>query len=454
MAKSAPKHVLATPSPLPSMSLAIGSPENHESIAADRIVLSKFSIYFSIMIFGYGVFYYFAFHAPRIALGCVVSAIACASAPIVHRATRSSKAADLVLIFACLGCVLYSSLLTGGIRSPILLWLTCVPAVAGYLTRDAKWTVTWTIISGGCLGPVHVFHQLYQVESEVADSAMTTVHLLALSGIWSTHAYMSILFLKSIVREFGRANAKTVDLERAMQSLKDAQQTALEAERLAAIGMLAAGVAHEIGNSITSLRLGARVLDRVVRTGIVPTDLGEMAAVYNLSVDRIQEVISGLSSATRPDSSPELVSIGRLVDQARSLTGSKTRSVTIAVTGDLDSHVLLPRSPVVQALINLVGNAADVLASRADGRIEIHCKRDRSKLTISVSDNGPGVKDDDRASIFNAFFTRKRDQGGTGLGLYVSRRDLRACGGDLQLDHSLQQSGARFTITVPIGEPT
>ncbi len=223
-------------------------------------------------------------------------------------------------------------------------------------------------------------------------------------------------------------------------SLKEHQAKVLEAEKLAGIGRLAAGVAHEINNPLGVI-LGYAKLLRKKADGAAADDLG----VIEEETLRAKEIVEGLLDLSRPlpagsaavdlrALSEEVVSRLR---EARLLDGVEVR---------VEGTAAAPGHPekLRQVLVNLVRNAAE--AAGAGGRVEVLLSERDGAVEVAVEDSGPGIPQEGRAKLFEPFYTTKPR--GTGLGLAVSRAIARAHGGELAAD-TAPGGGARFALRIP-----
>ncbi|HEU4381982.1 MAG TPA: ATP-binding protein [Anaeromyxobacteraceae bacterium] len=223
-------------------------------------------------------------------------------------------------------------------------------------------------------------------------------------------------------------------------SLKEHQERLVQSEKLAGIGRLAAGVAHEINNPLGVI-LGYTRLLRKRAQGPLAEDL----AVIEEETLRSLEIVDGLLDLARPprltiqavdlrELSEEVV--GRLTE-AHQLDG-----IAVHVTGRGSAPG--DAQKLRQVLWNLVRNGAE--ATGAGGRLEVAVSQSDGRVQVSVADSGPGVDLEARNRLFEPFFTTKAK--GTGLGLAVSRAIARAHGGDLAPAETA--AGARFVLTLPL----
>ncbi|RKG74792.1 histidine kinase [Corallococcus sp. CA049B] len=212
-------------------------------------------------------------------------------------------------------------------------------------------------------------------------------------------------------------------------------------EKLAGIGRLAAGVAHEINNPLGVILGYVRLLQRRAE-GTLAEDL----RVVEEEAVRCQDIVEGLLDLARPGRGPrEPVALRDACEEVvlRLREATRLGTVTVDVQGEGTAWAQAPR--LRQVLLNLVKNAAE--AAGEGGRVEVRIAVDADKSArVAVSDSGPGVTPEARARLFEPFFTTKPS--GTGLGLAVSQAIAEAHGGRIDVDTGAL-GGARFTLSLP-----
>lgn len=242
---------------------------------------------------------------------------------------------------------------------------------------------------------------------------------------------------------------KSVGLERRMQ----------HAQRLAAVGQIAASLAHEIGSPLHVIGGRARYASELEN----PKELKENLLVIATQADRITKVVQQLLSVARRRA-PRLVEVS-LVDTARAVTdllGPQARSQKIdlaMITPEKDIPPIHGDPDAIQQVIfNLALNAIQAQTDGGRVTIELRAIRDRDSLgseresvAIDVRDDGPGVPAAMRETIFEPFATTKEGRGGTGLGLAVVRGIVREHRGTIQVMDN-EGGGALFRVTLPLSD--
>jgi|GEM_PF-1638101 len=233
----------------------------------------------------------------------------------------------------------------------------------------------------------------------------------------------------ALARARARADADTI---RAQQSaLAASQRAAFENEKLAAIGRLAAGIAHEVRNPLGVIRASASL----VQEHFAAADDAHRACRFIVEeTDRLDGLIASLLAFARPtELALRAVEVGPLVERAEALAREvvRARGVSLARRDADAAGATVTADPdlLVQLLLGLVTNAAE--AAAPGGAVELRVRRDAGGVVLAVADDGPGVDPAHRERIFEPFFTTK--DRGTGLGLAMADRIARAHGGSLRL---------------------
>ena len=218
-------------------------------------------------------------------------------------------------------------------------------------------------------------------------------------------------------------------------------------KRLAAIGRLAAGVAHEIRNPLSSLKGYATFFKEIFDKG---TQNFDIADVMIKEVDRLNHVVSELVELARPvQVSGKPVHIKSLVEDSIKIVEHDAKLHNIAIEMDLDEDIgsiYADKDRLKQVLLNLYLNA---IQSMGDfGRLHIQLSRDKSdgKVMITISDTGSGIKKEELPDIFEPYFTTKLS--GTGLGLAIVHNIVKAHKGELKVKSEPGQ-GTVFAIILP-----
>ncbi len=224
-------------------------------------------------------------------------------------------------------------------------------------------------------------------------------------------------------------------------------RAALTNEKLALLGRISAGVAHEINNPLAYVTLNLGILEDEI------TDPGQRELLRETleGTDRVAKIVKDLSRLTRGSS--EALGRENLADVvAEQIKIARTRARGAALVFDAEGPVWVncTRTRLGQALLNLLVNALDAVAARDHGRVTVSVTSRAGFGVVTIRDNGPGIPATVRRHLFDAFFTTKGEQG-TGLGLYLSRQFVHLQGGHLDVVRS-GPDGTEFEIRVPSTE--
>ncbi len=247
----------------------------------------------------------------------------------------------------------------------------------------------------------------------------------------------------------------TVERERKKQ-LEEEKTKIATASKLAALGMLAAELGHEINNPLAIIRTSSWIMRKIVSAenfakDIALTKLDEI----DLTIQRISDIVTSVKNLSR-DSSKEKMQDYILKDILRdvqSICGSKFQPRGINFRMDeknplLNDKIYCYRVQLSEVLINLLVNAIDAVENVTDPWIRMDILSDNHNIVLRIYDNGPGVPEEIEKKIFAPFYSTKEVGKGTGLGLSISKEIMKRHGGDLVLNRNL--SASCFEASLPI----
>jgi signal transduction histidine kinase len=272
--------------------------------------------------------------------------------------------------------------------------------------------------------------------------------------VWVTWAASALSrLLKEFSTHLGELNAALRNnqalletrIEERTRELQETQAQLMHHEKMAGFGLLAAGIAHEVGNPLASISTLIQMLERRDCDDYAQ----EKLALVGGQLTRIQTTLRELINFSRPASrQPTRFSAQEIVDEALNIAkyykGSMSRTVRSHVAAELPVLTGV-RDQIVQVVFNLVLNAIDATAK--GGVIEVSAGVSDGQVVIAVHDDGAGIAKDQRASIFKPYFTTKKQ--GAGLGLFVSRKLIAQHGGCVDFESSPER-GTTFTIRLPL----
>ncbi|MGO4570428.1 response regulator [Microvirga sp. 2TAF3] len=260
----------------------------------------------------------------------------------------------------------------------------------------------------------------------------------------------------SLAEALAKANS---ELEQANHRLKDTQAKLVQAAKMASLGELVAGIAHEINNPLAFILAHQGTVERLLTdiSGKIPAGLGlerpvakslERIGAMKLGLGRIQELVLNLRRFSRLDEGGfQTVNVRESIETVLALLGYKL-GTRIDVRRHYGGVPDLYCSPALlnQVVMNIIGNAADAIPGT--GAIDIETSSDETTYTIQISDTGPGIPQDLRERIFEPFFTTKPVGAGTGLGLAIAYSVVQAHEGTITVDTG-PLGGASFAVTIP-----
>jgi C4-dicarboxylate-specific signal transduction histidine kinase len=256
-----------------------------------------------------------------------------------------------------------------------------------------------------------------------------------------------------MIHIMGDLRETTVTIQRREQELRDKQEQLVQAGKLATLGELTTGVAHELNNPLNNIGLVLGNCIDLIELGQIDSKrlLGELGSAL-VQVRKASEIITHLRTFGRlAPVSRERVSINRVVRQALALMQEQLRLRQIEVVLELSpDEPLVLGSPIQleQVLVNLIANARDALVGAAKKRITIATSAP-DDVVLTVTDTGSGIPRGLEQRIFDPFFTTKEVGSGTGLGLSITYGIIREHEGAIAVS-SPPPGGARFTITLPL----
>jgi len=218
-------------------------------------------------------------------------------------------------------------------------------------------------------------------------------------------------------------------------------------ERLASLGQLAAGVAHEVGNPLSAISSVAQLM----RSHPDPESSDHNLDLISYHIQRISKIVRSLSDlARRPSEDASLSLISAIVADVIEITSFDHRARNVEFSQEIpddESEIRVVRDQLMQALLNIMMNALDASTESVNPHIKVHLSQTADETVIAISDNGCGMDSETQRRIFEPFFTTKSEGKGTGLGMFITHRIITQMGGTLDVTSELG-SGTKFTITL------
>jgi two-component system NtrC family sensor kinase len=301
-------------------------------------------------------------------------------------------------------------------------------------------------------GLTSVIGKRVELEAVTKDGAMVPVELsLADVSVGETR------FFTAHIRDLTPAKTAQFEIERQRDAL-------YQKEKLAALGSLLSGVAHELNNPL-SIVLGQAMMlrERIGREAdAIPHghDYAERALRIETAANRCARIVKTfLAMARQRKAERTYVSVGKVIDDAVELLSYSLKTSDVALVADVADRLpetFADADLLHQVLVNLIVNARQALEEKggADRRVGLSVRHETAgdMIVIRINDNGPGIPKGIRNRIFDPFFTTKPQDHGTGIGLAVSRGLIEAHGGTLELSQPQPPTGAEFIIRLPVTE--
>ncbi|GJG93730.1 ATP-binding protein [Cupriavidus pauculus] len=245
--------------------------------------------------------------------------------------------------------------------------------------------------------------------------------------------------------------AEVVERTRTETFLRQAQDGLMQAGKLAAVGQMSAGIAHELNQPLAALRTLSGNTGKFMAQGDYETAQGNLDRIIGL-VERMGRITGALKSFARNPAAGQghTAQLADTVDNALFLLETRIAAVAPRIDRDIDAHLAVACDPnrLEQVLVNLVGNALDALKGRPDPHLSLHAYESADMVHLTVRDNGPGLSEAAFAKLFEPFFTTKPAGEGLGLGLTLSAGILSENGGNLTATNH-PDGGACFTLALP-----
>jgi PAS domain S-box-containing protein len=225
-----------------------------------------------------------------------------------------------------------------------------------------------------------------------------------------------------------------------------------QAEKLAAIGTLAAGLAHEIRNPLNGAHLHVSFLQRAIKKKASEQDMLEATRVVADEIKRLADLVTEFLDFARPKPlHVKPVSLFKLCEHARAMVAAQAEAAGVALVCDLpraDIDFQADSAKLTQVLLNLLQNGVEATGTGGGGTVVLRARREPRQVLLDIEDDGPGLPNPD-APIFDAFFSTK--EGGTGLGLAITHRIVTDHNGTI--DVASKPGKTTFRVKLPLGDP-
>ena len=251
---------------------------------------------------------------------------------------------------------------------------------------------------------------------------------------------------------------RNAELHEALEKLRRAQDNLVRSEKLASMGRLVAGIAHEINNPVNAVINSLGPLDDLVKKiaageGESPVSMAkeaeEILAVVQRGAARTKAIVQALHGYARGDDATQRqVDLARSVDETLGLLQHRLRHLRVQKEIEPNVRILGFPGQIDQVLMNLFTNAAQAIGERG-GTITVGARNHDDRVILTIADDGPGIPQDILPRIFDPFFTTKDVGEGSGLGLSIVHGIIERHGGHIDVDSHPGQ-GTKFSISFPL----
>lgn len=248
------------------------------------------------------------------------------------------------------------------------------------------------------------------------------------------------------------------ELERALNALNETQAQLVHAEKMASIGVLTAGVAHEINNPLAFLLPNFACLEDqcqrilsgdIVDHGETKREIDELIHECREGLQRIGDIVKELSFfARRSDSNLRRLNLLGLVESVFKLLSNQLCHVSLSCEIEPDVELCTDPGQMRQVLLNLLINAVHAIPEESGGEVTVTAAIQDGQVALAIRDNGVGIRPEDISRVFDPFFTTKPVGQGTGMGLAITRQLIERMEGKISIESEIGR-GTTISITMP-----
>jgi two-component system NtrC family sensor kinase len=252
----------------------------------------------------------------------------------------------------------------------------------------------------------------------------------------------------------GKVKASNTELEKAYYLLKQRQEQLIRSEKMAALGQLSAGVAHEIRNPLTSIKIFIQTLEKEID---LDENQREDFRIIKKEIDRLKEIVVRFLTFARPEEPQfQALDLSALTEDVLNLLSARIQNngirLEVCLSPDLPPVQGDPKQ-LDQVLLNLLLNAIEAMPKggtlRVFSRVKIAPETQNEFFQLWIQDTGPGISEPERGYLFDPFFTTK--EGGTGLGLSIAYAIVQKHYGNIEVESEVGK-GSSFILSLPLAK--
>jgi signal transduction histidine kinase len=359
---------------------------------------------------------------------------------IFVKKTKSYKNPVFAGLLSAFSIIYIRAEVTGGLNSPIMSWFAVLPIISSFILSKKQTYI---------ISALSVFTiTLISTRSLVPWLDLTVTELPILSKVLM---YSSVIVLSTFIC--------LIHEDKRMKMLKQIERqklNLLSSSRYTELGEIAAGIAHEINNPLTVLKVKAKKIRRKAEVNSELEDIIVDADKILLMTERINKIIKSMKNLSKnplENDSTRKEEFEKVLENVVTLCEAKVKYSNILLKIEKENFsigkALIP-SQLGHVFLNLINNACDAISENKEKWIKVNANIEGNFLIFSITDSGNGIQKSEREKIFNPFYTDKEVGQGTGLGLSISRNIIESLGGSFYLD--INHPHTCFKIIIPYEE--
>ncbi len=400
---------------------------------------------------------------------------------LIKRKISYNIAANIYIFNATVVAIFSCSYFAGGLASSVIPWFSMIPVVSLLLLGSSRQTAFWFIVSLSAITFFFIINQFFtplKLNYDVAHFQHIFT-LICYGGLVGIIFVVTNLFHNKKEQAIKLSEEKNVELRNTLDQLHQMQKQLLLNEKMASLGQLMAGIAHEINNPInfvssniaplkrdfadistlyhryktSGIKSADPEIDRIVKDLDIDYTFKEVAELLDgieVGAKRTAEIVKGLKTFSRLDEVEKVnYDLEEGLEGTLLLLSSKISKKEIEVEKHFGTIPMVKcfSGKINQVFMNIIANGIDALTEK--GKLIITTKIENDNAIISIEDNGMGMSEETQAKIFDPFFTTKDVGSGTGLGLSITYGIIESHNGKIEVNSEIGK-GTKFTITLPL----